>query len=67
MGLTNVTYGLQYTRNLGNFENARVYYEITDTVRDGESVDDAQARITNKVDSWVQARVEEIDREAAGR
>jgi len=63
--MTNVTYGLHYTRNLGNFENAKVYYEITDTVREGESVDDAVARVTSKVDSLVQARVEEIDREAA--
>lgn len=65
--MTSVTYGLQYTRNLGNFENARVYYEITDDLREGETPDAAKDRITAKVDSWVEQRVGEIDSEAAGR
>jgi hypothetical protein len=64
--MTSVTYGMQYTRNLGNFENARVFYEITDDLRPGESIDAAKERITNKVDSWVEAAIKAIDAEAAG-
>lgn len=64
---TVVTYGLQYLRSLpAQYENVRVHYEITDSVRDGESVDEAMARVTQKVDSLVQKRVEEIDAEVAG-
>lgn len=55
---------MQYTRNLGNFENARVYYEISDDVRKGESPDQAKDRIAAKVNSWVQSEVERIDSEA---
>jgi hypothetical protein len=64
---TTVTYGLQYLRSLPTkFENVRVHYEITDSVREGETVDAAMARLTAKVDYLVQARIEEIDAEVAG-
>jgi hypothetical protein len=62
--MTTVTYGLQYTRNLGNFENARVHFEISDEKRPGESIDDTKARVVAKVNSWVEAEVNRIDAEA---
>lgn len=62
--MTSVTYGMQYTRNLGNFENARVYFEITDDLRKGESIDQAKARITAKVNAWVVEEISKIDADA---
>lgn len=62
--MTSVTYGLQYTRNLGNFENARVFYEITDDLRPGENIEQAKKRITEKVNEWVEAGIKAIDAEA---
>jgi hypothetical protein len=64
--MTSVTYGLQYTRNLGNFENARVHFEISDDLRPGETPDQAKDRIVAKVDSWVEAAIKAIDAEAQG-
>lgn len=65
--MTRVTYGLHYTRNLQNYENAKVYFEISDDVRDGENVDAAFSRVVSKVDALVEAKVREIDAEAAGK
>ena len=56
-----------YTRNLGNFENAKVGYEIeTDEFRDGETVDDVKARLKAKVNKWVAEDIAEIDADARG-
>ena len=61
---TRVTAGMQYTRNLGNFENVRVNLEVTDDVRDGETVYAATERILSFVEKRVQDKVREIDEEA---
>jgi len=62
---TSVTYTAGYTRNLGNFESARVDFGITsDERKSGESVDDLKRRLKAKVDSWVQEAIEEVDAEA---
>ena len=62
---TSVTYTAGYTRNLGNFESARVDFGITsDERKPGESVDDLKRRLKAKVDSWVQEAIEEVDAEA---
>lgn len=56
-----------YTRNLGNFENAKVGYEITSDERlEGESIDEFRARLKAKVQSWVSEDVAEIDADARG-
>lgn len=63
--MTTVTYGLTYKRATAQYENATVHYSIGDDVREGETVDDAVARITAKVDGLVQARIDQIDAELA--
>lgn len=65
--MATVTAGLAYTRNLGNFENAKVFFEITDDVRDEEDLDDAANRVYQKVEGLVEAKVKEIDADAAKR
>lgn len=62
---TTVTYSAGYTRNLGNFESARVDFGISsDEFKDGETINDVKARLKAKVDLWVQEAVEEVDAEA---
>jgi hypothetical protein len=62
---TLVTYSAGYTRNLGNFESARVDFGIsTDEFKEDENINDVKTRLKAKVDSWVQEAVEEVDAEA---
>lgn len=62
---TSVSYSAGYTRNLGNFESARVDFGITtDEFKDGETANEVKARLKTKVDTWVQEAIEEVDREA---
>jgi len=61
---TRFTYGLKYTRNLGNFENVTPYFEISDDLRDGESFDSLIGRVTGKVERLMEDKIAEIDEDA---
>lgn len=64
---TSVRASAFYTRNLGNFENVKVGYEIeTDEWLPGEKADDVKARLKAKVNKWVQEDIQEIDADAKG-
>lgn len=58
------TYGLKYTRNLGNFENVTPYYEISDEQREGESFGDLINRVVSKVENLMETKINEIDEDA---
>jgi hypothetical protein len=64
--MTTVRHSMFYTRNLGNFENVKVGYEVEDDLRPGETPDEARSRIKKKVGQWIIEDIEEIDREAKG-
>lgn len=65
---TSVKYSAFYTRNLGNFENVKIGYEIeTDEFLPGENTESIRARLKAKVDRWVQEDIQEIDRDAKGK
>ncbi len=62
---TSVTVSAFYTRNLGNFENAKVGYEITSDDRlESESIDAFRSRLKAKVQQWVAEDIAEIDSDA---
>lgn len=62
---TSVRVSAYYTRNLGNFENAKVGYEIeSDDIRPTETIDQFRARLKAKVEKWVEEDIKEVDREA---
>lgn len=62
---TSVTVSAFYTRNLGNFENAKVGYELTSDERlNGESIDEFRNRLKGKVQQWVAEDIAEIDADA---
>jgi hypothetical protein len=50
---TKIKYNLGGTVNLKNYENVKVDFGVEDDVRDGETFDEAKARIVQKVDeTW---------------
>jgi len=62
---TSVTYSAFYTRNLGNFENAKIGYELTtDEIRPDESLEQFRARVKAKVQKWIEEDIAEIDADA---
>lgn len=62
---TSVTVSAFYTRNLGNFENAKVGYELTsDDRKENESIDEFRNRLKAKVQQWVAEDIAEIDADA---
>lgn len=62
---TSVRASAFYTRNLGNFENVKIGYEIeSDEFREGESIDQFKARLKAKVAKWVEEDIKEIDEDA---
>lgn len=63
---TRVTYQAEYLRSLPNYENVKVIYGLQDDLREGETPDQAVARLEAKVDGWLEDRINRIDAEAAG-
>ena len=57
---------VEYLRSLPNFENVKVGLKLKDTQRADESVDELLARVVKKTEDAVQAKINEIDAEAAG-
>lgn len=62
---TSVKVSVFFTRNLKNFENAKVGYEIeSDEIRQGETLNQFKDRLKAKAESWLQEHVAEIDADA---
>lgn len=60
-----LTYGVEFTRNLGNFENVKPRFELSmdlDTL-DEDEVDDAHNLLTAQVDKWLTDKVAELETE----
>ncbi|ASR77338.1 hypothetical protein SEA_PARADIDDLES_70 [Streptomyces phage Paradiddles] len=55
--MTVVKGNITYTHNLGNFRSVKVDVGIEDTVREGESVDQAFERVFNKLEDQLGTRV----------
>lgn len=64
---TRVRWGLKFVKNLGNYESIHVDFGIEDTVRSGESVDDASERIYTFVEKKLVEKVQEIEDELSGK
>ena len=59
MSETKVTWGLGVTLNLGDFNSLRIDHSISDEIRAGETLDQANERIYNKVEQELITRVKE--------
>ncbi len=62
-------YGVEFTRNLGNFQNVKPNFELTvDAEFDSlEDLDVIKEEIAKKVDQWLVDKVNELDEELAGK
>jgi hypothetical protein len=61
--MTKIRVDLGITMNTGNFQSARIDMGIEDDVRDGETVDDAITRVYSKVESRINGKIEEMQKE----
>lgn len=62
---TKISVTLGYTLNLGNFESLRVDLGVTDSRRDGETVDQAFDRVYEFVEQKLIAKTQEAKNEIA--
>jgi hypothetical protein len=64
---TSIRIDLQYTRNLGNYENIKIGIAVEDFKRDGESTDEATDRVYKFVESKLIEKVNEVEGELKGK
>ena len=64
---TSIRVDLQFTRNLGNYENIKIGIAIEDFKRDGESTDEATDRVYKFVEKKLIEKVNEIEEELKGK
>lgn len=58
--MTTVNAELKFVRNLGNYESAHVTVGVSDTVREGENVDQAFERVYKFVEDKLEQKVKEL-------
>ncbi len=63
---TRVKVDLSFTRNLGNFESIKIGIGVEDSVREGESVNDATDRVYKFVEDKLVEKTQEVEEELRG-
>lgn len=58
--MSKVSVNLGFTRNLGNFNSARVDIGYEDDVREGETVKEARQRVYAEVEEELMFRLEQV-------
>jgi len=67
MDQTKIKVDLQFTKNLGNYENLKISIGIEDYKRPGESTSDATDRVYEFVENKLISKVNEIEAELKGK
>jgi len=57
------TYGVEVVVNTGNFDNIKVKEELTLAANPGEKADDLRARVQERVNSWLEQDMAEIEKD----
>lgn len=60
---TKIQWSLGYTKNLGNFESLRLDCQVTDFVRDDETVRQASDRVYGLVENELMVKLKEVQEE----
>jgi hypothetical protein len=60
---TVVKIDLSFTRNLGNFESIKIGVGVEDSVREGETVNDATERVYKFVEDKLIEKTQEVEKE----
>jgi hypothetical protein len=63
---TSVRVNLEFVRNLGNYESIRISIGVEDTVRQGETVNEATDRIYEFVETKLIEKSNEVESELKG-
>lgn len=66
MSNTSVRVALEFVRNLGNYESVRISIGVEDSVRQGESVDQATERVYAFVEDKLIEKSNEVEAELKG-
>jgi len=66
MSNTSVRVALEFVRNLGNYESIRISIGVEDSVRQGESVDQATERVYAFVEDKLIEKSNEVEAELKG-
>jgi len=66
MSNTSVRVALEFVRNLGNYESIRISIGVEDSVRQGESVDQATERVYAFVEEKLIEKSNEVEAELKG-
>lgn len=64
---TRIKWGLKFVKNLGNYESIHIDFGVEDSVRSGESVDEASERVYTFVEKKLIDKVREIEEELGGK
>lgn len=64
--MTQYTYDVRFTRNMGNYESLQIVEGITDDAVDGETVEDVRERVREKVNVWIFEDIEDVERDIRG-
>ena len=64
---TSIRVDLQFTRNLGNYENIKIGIAVEDFKRQGESTGEATDRVYEFVETKLIEKVNEIEAELKGK
>jgi hypothetical protein len=63
---TSVRVALEFVRNLGNYESIRISIGVEDSIRQGETVDQATERVYAFVESKLIEKSNEVEAELKG-
>jgi hypothetical protein len=66
MSNTSVRVALEFVRNLGNYESIRISIGVEDSVRQGETVDQATERVYSFVENKLIEKSNEVEAELKG-
>lgn len=64
--MTQYTYDVRFTRNMGNYESLQIVEGITEDAREGETVDQVRDRVKEKVNLWIFEDIEDVERDIRG-
>lgn len=64
--MTQYTYDVRFTRNMGNYESLQIVEGITEDAREGETVEQVRDRVKEKVNLWIFEDIEDVERDIRG-
>jgi hypothetical protein len=64
--MTTYNYDVRFTRNMGNYESLQISEGLADEAVGDEELEALRERVKAKVESWIFADIEDVEREIRG-